>query len=652
MACSSVMTVKWQGPKALGELFRDVGVVKAGGGLTLGGHGVIADEQGRAVEEFMNYAETAFEEVSATTWARKQFVADAPLRSARICIAGFPLRGSGKVEGTFNGKPFSVRGKCDKQWYSDWLIIPVPAPVKRGRNQLVIRTTGSLVWRLFIEPSLLPDRSARSTDGGRSWDSSHLGLGRFLDGEYVIRLSGQRTAAKGTVTSPALQVRADGCQVAAAGRVTSLGVKISAKLPVEVRIGNGPWAERSEHWSSWRSPSAAGLRAMERELGEPGPRFVQWRATLSMRTGRSKVLKSVELKVKLKRSADCSRLAVKVDAPVTVLPGRPFAHQRPNPRLEAVRRQYKLDRVWARGANDWESMLWLSAWVGNYCSYRHSGPFGKGTRYDLVEILEFGHAKTCKVLCGQLAFAFVQLACAYGQTARVVCRGNHLVSEVWSPLHRKWAMVDSMDQVLNAKTGKWIWTAGFGGYYHDGDGVPLSATEIGESRKKLRRKHLVWKTKKYASRAAEAARDLHWFRKELSWPERNNHTDCWEPVFWGDVFRYSGYLKYRRGTEGVMPWYSEFTSRRADVEWTVGEVAAFVTVVDADRLLVQMDSRMPNTVGFRIGKLPAAAATDSDLWPADSYLWAPQRSAEKLELRAVNAFGIEGPATRCQAVLE
>ncbi len=637
----------WRGRRALGDLFRSGEVVNARGGLTVSDREVVADEIGRAVEEFMGYAPTAFEELGGGTQVRKEFAAAAPLKRAMVCVAGYQLRGKGRIEGTFNGKRFSISGKVNcRGWYSEWLLIPAPAPVRRGRNTLVLRASGDLVWRLFIEPSESPDRSSRSLDGGRTWDSEGLGLGGFLDGEYVIRLSGRRTSGEGTVTSPPVQVRASGEAFGLAGRVTGVTVRTAARLPVEVRIGSGPWADRPGVWSGWRRPTTAAIRAMERELGGPGPRFVQWRVSLAMRGGRAPVLKSAELSVDLRPAADRGGLRVEVGGPETVLPGRHFAHQRPNPRLEAVRRNYSLDRVWARGRNAWESMLLLSGWVGNYCSYRKPGPFMRGTRYDLVEILEFGHAKKCKVLCGQLAFAFVQLACAYGQTARVICRGNHLVTEVWSPVHRKWAVVDPMDQVWNAKQKKWIWTGGFGGYYHAGDGVPLSAIELREARGGVTRRHLVWKTRKYKSRPATVERDLRWFRREVSWPERNNHTDCWEPVFYGDVFRYSGHLKYRRGTEPVMPWYTTFTSRRGDLEWTVGECAAHLTAVGGGRVLIQFDSRLPGTVGFRV---EGRGAGGDELWPADSYLWIPSSAGRKLSVSAVNGLGVSGPATVCRA---
>ena len=57
MTCKMVLTRSWRGPKELEALFRDGEVVAARGGLTVGEHEVVADETGRAVEEFMRYAD-------------------------------------------------------------------------------------------------------------------------------------------------------------------------------------------------------------------------------------------------------------------------------------------------------------------------------------------------------------------------------------------------------------------------------------------------------------------------------------------------------------------------------------------------------------------------------------------------------------------
>jgi len=643
------MTRSWDGPEQLEELFWSTEVVRIPDGLTLSDHCVIADENGDVVEQFMGYADTAFEEITAATWARKMFdVPDPRIGDAVICVAGHKLRGRGKLAGAFNGVPFTwpARINCTP-WYSDWVLIPAPAPLRKGANELILHTTGTLAWRLFIAPSMFPNRSARSADAGRTWDDEHLGLGGFIDGEYCIRISGTRLAASGAITSPPIQfvpgsvaglAGAGRFHVPPAGRVASLDVRTNCASRVEVRLGTGPWLDRPGIWTRWRKLSASAAKALERELPEPGPRFVQFRITLTPGQRSAPVLKRVRLIAELRSAANVAPLLVEIDKPPTVLSGRPFAHQRPSDKLVYLRKKYRLDQIFNAGRDEWDGLLRLAAWVGNYCGHRVKRvDLIPRPVYEVHNILELGHAKRTPVYCGGLAFALVQLGAAFGLTGRVICRGNHLVTEFWSPVHGKWAVVDPMDQRRDPKTGEIkVWTEGFGGYYHAGNGLPMSAIDLGAARGNIIRRHFVWKSGLYRTRPATVARDLRWFRREISYPERNNYTDATEPLFRADVFRYSGHLKYRRPGQAVMPWYPKFTSRRGDVEWTVGETSVFLTALPDGQVLVQLRSQLPNAAAFDVcpeGRID----TDTCMWDTNG--------AATLAVRAVNTLDQPGPET-------
>ena len=659
------MTRSWDGPEQLEELFWSTEIVRIPDGLTLSDHCVVADEDGDVVEQFMGYADTAFEEITAATWARKTFDVPGPkIKDAVICIAGHRLRGRGKLAGAFNGVPFTwpARINCTP-WYSDWVLIPAPAPLRKGANELILHTTGTLAWRLFIAPSMFPNRSARSADAGLTWDDEHLGLGGFIDGEYCIRLSGKRVADQGVVTSPPIQVVPDSkaktgtgtsgakrrraCPrfpVAPAGRVASLDVRTNCTSRVEVRLGTGPWLDRPGVWTRWGKLSASAARALERQLPGPGPRFVQFRITLTPGQRSAPVLKRVRLVAGLQPAADVPPPLVEIDKPPTVLSGRPFAHQRSSDKLAYLRKKYRLDKIFGAGRDEWDGLLRLAAWVGHYCGHRVKRvDLIPRPVYEVHSILELGHAKRTPVYCGGLAFVLVQLGAAFGLTGRVICRGNHLVTEFWSPVHQKWAVVDPMDQCHDPKTGEIkVWTEGFGGYYCRGDGVPMSAIELGAARGKVTRRHFVWKSGRYRTRPATVARDLRWFRREISYPERNNYTDATEPVFRADVFRYSGHLKYRRPGQAVMPWYPKFTSRRGDVEWTVGETSVFLTAMPGGEVLVQLRSQLPNTAAFDLGPLGRINP--------DATTWDPA-ATDTLSIRAVNTLGQVGAATTWRNML-
>jgi len=635
----------WQGREALERLWWSDGVVAAERGVTLTDHAVLADELGMAVDAFSGYAPTAFEAISVTTWVRKRFENDgAAVTDAVLCVAGSGLSGTGSLAGAFNGRPFEHPPDPNSGWYSDWVIIPLPGPVAPGPNEVVLHATGDLVFRLYLEPSALPNRSARSIDAGLTWESRRLGAGRFIDGEYILRLSGKRLSAEAILTSPPIQVTPGDSAVGAVGRVTDVAVALDVAAPVEVRLGLGPWLDRPGVWTAWAPLTPDAPATMEQALGEPGPRFVQWRACLRPTGDQTPLLTRADLDVGFDAVPGPAPPAVRIDGPATVLAGRPFAHQRPNERLDAVRGAFEIDAVWREGADDWDRLLRLAAWIGDFCFSWESGPFLRNAPYDVVAILNGGRRKEAKVICGHLAFAFVQLVTAYGHTGRVLLRGNHLATEVWSPVHRKWAVIDPMDQVADPQTGAMSWTPGFGGYYHRGDGVPMSALELGETDGSVTRRHLVWSTGEWQERPATDERDLDWFRREVSYPERNNHTDAAQPIFYADVFRYAGHLKFRRGAEPVMPYYWCYTGRRGDIAWTVGEVTPFLTAVAPDRLLVQVRSQMPNHKQCLI----SIDGADPVAHEADDYVRTPAGEAASLAVRAVNAFGQEGPPTVIQ----
>jgi len=638
------ITRSWRTPGELVSLFLSREIVQSSRGLTLSEHQVITDENGHVVDEFMGYADTAFEEISETTWVRKTFMVENPdIKDPTICIASALNPGNAtRLTGTFNGKPFSSQARFNcTPWYNFWTLIPVPSPLRKGANDLVLHTTGRGTWKLFIAPCPHPNRSARSVDAGLTWDDEHLGKAGFIDGEYCIRLSGQRTADHGSVASPPIQVRSD--SAAPTGRVRSLAVTAAGASTVEVRLGTGPWTDRAGVWTAWHKLSVPAVKRMEARLKEPGPRFVQFRIHLKSHNGRAPVLRSISLSASLEAAGGASAPAVAVRGPATILPGRSFAHQGASEKLAFLRKKFKLDRVFSAGKDPWDGLLRLVAWAGHFCTNRTNGVhLIPKPIYDAQQMLELGHEKRMAVHCGGLAYVVVQLASAFGITGRVVCRGNHLVTEFWSPVHRKWAVVDPMDNLRNPKTGKMnVWTGGYGAYYCGPDGLPMSAIELGNDRGKIRRRHFIWKTGAYRSRPATVARDLRWFRKEVSYPERNNYTDVAEPFFRGDVFRYSGHLKLRLPGLPEMPWYAKYTARPGDVEWTVGETSVFATTRSDGRVILQFRSQLPNTASYDLG--PRGQVEQ------DTYVWNPTKTGP-LSVRAVNTLGQSGPETLCRMV--
>ena len=92
----------------------------------------------------------------------------------------------------------------------------------------------------------------------------------------------------------------------------------------------------------------------------------------------------------------------------------------------------------------------------------------------------------------------------------------------------------------------------------------------------------------------------------------------------------------------MMLWYPKFTSRRGDVEWTVGETSVFLTAMPGGEVLVQLRSQLPNTAAFDLGPL-GRINTDATTWdPA---------ATDTLSIRAVNTLGQVGAATTWRNML-
>jgi hypothetical protein len=127
-----------------------------------------------------------------------------------------------------------------------------PALLRDGANELVIRGEGKL-WIARDEDypagSALrthhPNRSAKSRDGGRTWDDARLGAGDDLDGEYYVRLFLDRRQPEGRLTTPVIDLgnldeKPIGAAVEAIGNVA---IALDAQQPpgsrIEVRARRG-----------------------------------------------------------------------------------------------------------------------------------------------------------------------------------------------------------------------------------------------------------------------------------------------------------------------------------------------------------------------------------------------------------------------------
>ncbi len=179
----------------------------------------------------------------------------------------------GEIEATINGRPASLEfaGKQGNYWQSYRFE---PGLLRAGSNEFVLGGTGK-VWIArdddFAGGSTVrtrhPNRSAKSTDGGRAWDDARLGTDGNLDGEYYVRLHLEQFHVRGTLTLPVIDAgnlrnQPIGALAASIGplRVATETTAVEGEtIAVQVRNGD-TLVPHPEHWSDWRSlPLADGV---------------------------------------------------------------------------------------------------------------------------------------------------------------------------------------------------------------------------------------------------------------------------------------------------------------------------------------------------------------------------------------------------------
>ncbi|MFH1566518.1 MAG: hypothetical protein ABIL09_00860, partial [Gemmatimonadota bacterium] len=114
--------------------------------------------------------------------------------------------------------------------FDNWFVIPLPVDVLRaGTNEFQLWTESEApAWEIMVASDSEyargsetrthhPDRSARSLDGGGTWDFRHLGWKGGIDGEYCVRLSLDRHVPEGVYRSPVIDLAGPASQLYLSG---------------------------------------------------------------------------------------------------------------------------------------------------------------------------------------------------------------------------------------------------------------------------------------------------------------------------------------------------------------------------------------------------------------------------------------------------
>jgi hypothetical protein len=414
------------------------------------------------------------ETLTAHTWIKKELLIPNPQAQAAYLV----VLSEEPFEALINGIPQKLgENQSGRKLHKAYAFDP--KLLRAGPNEIVLRTSGKVMIARDDEFALgsrtrtkHPNRSAKSTDAGKTWDYDHLGPEGKIDGEYGVRIFLEHYRAQGSLTMPVL----DAANLAG----KPIGEPITQTSPIKVAVAGEPgpagrilvrartgdtYVPNKKHWSDWQVLGESGGT-----IESPRGRYVQLAVELSTRDPlQSPRLKSVRVETAPVCPSDwTTRLRVLDEHNEQIVrTSIPFEYEPlDHPRLKQLREQYKLDAVVKGATNELELMLRLAQWACDYWDWpNHIGDCYPP--WDALEILKPYHdGKTTGGFCLQFNLVFLQACESFGFPGRAIsisqgrCQeklqgGGHEIVELWSNEWKKWVYVDGALAwyILDEKTG-------------------------------------------------------------------------------------------------------------------------------------------------------------------------------------------------------
>jgi len=580
-----------------------------------------------------------------------------------------------------------------------WTKAPVPTGyLKRGRNVIEVRVqepdtrfrTHVALDRFRKVGSLdrlaPPNRSERSSDGGRTWSDTKLGENGAVDGEYSIRLRLQASVPEGWLESPVIDLATGGAvsgllrpvEIRKVRLTVDAGQPAGTAVDILVRTG-GRHVPAEGEWTPWTP-----LRDGEFPAGLLGNRFLQFRLVLnSIEGAATPLVREVRLEaeslVEGEPAADDGlRLLSVVNRPV--VPGSlPFQHENPlTDKLRQLRRDHKLDQVVEGAGTEFERLLRLKTWVAKQWNWYLPGPAnGDMCEWDALRILApNAEGRPTGGYCLHFAIVFAQVCQSFGVPARVVNAnyavwGGHEMTEVWSNDYGKWVLMDANFDTC---------------FFDRRTGIPMSALELHRVFEQAYYPGEIidrdnWPRTDMAARAERVGLDLpveavvgggarsetlksyEWWKPpvelsaycggygllslaELRWLPRSNFLSQPSPMPLNHGRDHWGWTGYYCWFDGQLPRSQEHaihTDRESDLYPTLNSVDFAAEAVRRGRLRLDLATYSPAFDHFEL----LANGRPVEVKSPD-YEWALAPGYNLMEMRAVDVMGNRGPASRLE----
>jgi len=594
------------------------------------------------------------ERVTSQTWIKKELLIPNPQARAAhlVVLSGEPF------EALINGTPQTLReNQSGRDLYKTYAFDP--NLLQAGRNEIILRSSGRVLIARDDEFALgsrtrtkHPNRSAKSTDAGKTWDYEHLGPEGKLDGEYGVRVFLDHYRAQGSLTMPVLDAgnlegKAVGAPITQTGPI-KVAVKGEAgpagRILVRARTGD-TFVPAEKHWSDWQALGEAG-GILERPRG----RYVQIAVELASRDPmQSPKLRSVRVEATPVCPDDwTTRLRVLEEHNEQIVrTSIPFEYEPlDHPRLKKLRELYKLDEVAHGATNELGLMLRLAQWACNYWDWpNHIGEYYPP--WDALEILKpYRDGKPTGGFCLQFNLVFLQACESFGFPARAIsisqgrCQerlpaGGHEIVELWSNEWKKWVYVD----------GALAW------YITDEKtGVPLSIWELRQRQlptlrgepvqpvrvvdaERIRNKQFVWS-------GLGGPKPTNWYL-ELRMIPRSNFLQETSPLPLNQGTEEWSWTGHYVWTDAEVPaglLFGHRVSKRSDFEWTLNQAHyALEPATKPGSFWVHLDTETPSFDTF-LAEIDGGEKKSI----ASGFTWTLHPGKNHLRVRPRNVSGREG----------
>ena len=594
------------------------------------------------------------EQLTPQVWIKKELLLPNPAARAAYLV----VLSEDPIEAVLNGTALQLGANESGRKLHQAFRIP-PNLLRTGRNEIILRNTGK-VWIARDDEFALgsrtrtksPNRSAKSTDGGKTWDYHHLGPGGKLEGEYGVRIFLEHYRSRGSLTMPVLDV--DNLEGKPLARPAAETGPIQVSLMADpgttghvvalARTGS-TYVPDEAHWSDWHILGGQGGT-----VAGPRGRFLQIAVDLSSSDPlQSPKLRGVTVSAAPKYADDWTTRARVVDEhnEQIVRTSIPFEYEPlDHPHLKRLREEYKLDEITRGATNELDLMLRLAQWACNYWDWPNHIT-EQYPPWDALEILKpYRDGKPTGGFCLQFNLVFLQACESYGFNGRMTsigqgrCQaqhpgGGHEIVELWSNEWKKWVYVDGALAwyILDERTG-----------------VPVSIWELRQHQlptlqgKPVQPVRVVaaerTRNKQFAWSGLAAPEPLNWYC-ELRLIPRSNFLQEKVPLPLNqgtDEWSWTGHYVWSDDEVPAGFLFGNRVSKHSDFEWTLNQAHYVLEPTrEAGNFRVHLDTETPSFETF------LAEIDGGEKKPVTSgFAWTLHPGKNELRVRPRNVAGREG----------